>query len=183
MVPVKTENFYLKEIESDDIENIFKGLSNHEITRYYDVHFSSLKETEEQMKWYRELKEEGTGIWWGIYQESDDEFCGAAGFNGRLAEHKKAEIGMWLLTEHWGKGILPEILTALFEYGFEKLDLNRIEGLVDHENSKCKRALEKIHFVHEGTLREYEIKDGRNVDLDVYAILKKDWKLIKNDKS
>ena len=55
-------------------------------------------------------------------------------------------------------------------------DCAGIEGLVDRENSKCKRALEKINFVHEGTLREYEIKDGRNVDLDIYAILKKDWK-------
>lgn len=173
---MKTEKYFLKEIESSDIHNIHKGLSDPEITKYYDVHFETLEATKEQMDWYSKLKSDGTGIWWGIYGIADEEFKGAGGFNNLEKQHKKAEIGMWLLKEHWGKGILKEIMPKLFEAGFAGLGLNRIEGFVVNENTKCKSALEKINFTYEGTMRECEIKNGEKINVDVYAILKSEWK-------
>lgn len=169
-------NYILKEIKQSDITNIHKGLSNSEITKYYDVHFSTLEETEEQMEWYRNLKKEGTGIWWGIYDKKDNQFCGAGGFNGLDKNHQKAEIGLWLLKEYWGKGILKEVMPQLFEQGFKNLNLNRIEGYVVSENTKCKNALEKINFQYEGTMRECEIKNGEKINIDFYSILKREWK-------
>ncbi|MDT0685236.1 GNAT family N-acetyltransferase [Autumnicola psychrophila] len=172
---METENYTLKEIESSDIENIHKGLSDPDVTRFYDVHFSTLEETEEQMEWYRNLKKEGTGIWWGIYDKQWNQFCGAGGFNGLDKQHKKAEIGLWLIKEYWGKGILKEIMPKLFEHGFATLNLNRIEGSVVGENKKCKSALEKINFRYKGTLRESEIKNGEKINVDFYSILKREW--------
>lgn len=172
---MKTENYLLKEIEQTDIEHIHKGLSDPEITKYYAVHFPTLESTQEQMDWYSKLKEDGTGIWWGIYSLSDNQFCGAGGFNDLEKHHKKAEIGLWLLKEYWGQGILKEVMPRLFEEAFTKLGLNRIEGYVDSENVKCKAALEKINFTYEGTMRECEIKDGKKMNVDIYAILKREW--------
>ena len=83
---------------------------------------------------------------------------------------------MWLLKEYWGKGILKEILPKLFEIGFTDLDLNRIEGYVLSENTKCKKALEKINFKFEGTLREFEFKKGEPINVDCYSILKREWR-------
>ena len=172
---MKTENYILKEIEDSDINNIHKGLSNPDITKYYDVHFSTLEETKVQMEWYRDLKKNRTGIWWGIYDETDDEFCGAGGFNSLDNKHKKAEIGLWLLKDYWGKGILNKVMPKLFEKGFTELDLNRIEGYVVSDNTKCKRALEKINFTYEGTKRESEIKNGQKISVDFYSILRSEW--------
>ncbi len=172
---LKTNSYALREICSSDLENVFCGLSNPEITKFYDVHYSSREETQEQMEWYKNLKEKGTGIWWGIFGRKDDSFCGAAGFNDLNRAHRKAEIGFWLLKEYWGKGILKEVMPVLFDYGFSELNLNRIEGFVQGENEKCKRALNKIDFTYEGTMREYEIKNGMKIDLDIYAVLKKQW--------
>lgn len=173
---MNTENYVLKEIENADIKNIHKGLSNPEITKYYDVHFSTLEDTKEQMEWYRNLKKNGTGIWWGIYDARDNEFCGAGGFNNLDSKHRKAEIGFWLLKDFWGKGILNEVMPKLFENGFTQLDLNRIEGFVVSDNTKCKKALEKINFTYEGTMRESEVKNGKKINVDIYAILKSEWK-------
>jgi ribosomal-protein-alanine N-acetyltransferase len=66
-------------------------------------------------------------------------------------------------------------MPLLFDYGFSELNLNRIEGFVHSENEKCKRALEKIDFTYEGTMREYEIKNGKKIDLDIYSRLKNEW--------
>ena len=171
---MKTANYTLKEIVASDIVNIHKGLSDPEITRFYDVHFPTLEDTEEQMQWYENLKKEGTGIWWGIYDIAS-KFCGAAGFNALDKEHRKAEIGLWLFKEYWGKGILVEVMPKMFEEGFTNLGLNRIEGYVVHDNLKCKKALEKINFRFEGTMRECEIKNGEKISVDIYSLLKSEW--------
>lgn len=168
------DNYTLKEIQDKDIENIHKGLSNPEITKYYGVHFDTLEDTKEQMEWYRNLKKNETGIWYGIYNEND-KFCGAGGFNDVNKEHQKAEIGLWLLKDFWGKGIMKQIMPKLFKIGFNNLNLNRIEGFVDSKNTKCKNALEKINFTYEGTMRENEIKNNEKIDVDFYAILKSEW--------
>ncbi len=172
---METNNYILKEIESADINNIHKGLSDPEITKYYAVHYPTLESTKEQMDWYSDLKKNGTGIWFGIFDKKGNQFCGAGGFNDLDKQHKRAEIGLWLLKESWGKGIMTEVMPALFTYAFTDLALNRIEGYVDAENKKCKRGLEKINFTYEGTMREYEIKEGVKMDVDIYAILKSEW--------
>ena len=172
---IETERFQLKEIQASDIKNIHKGLSNPAITKYYDVHFPTLEATKEQMDWYANLKKEETGVWWSIYSKETNNFCGAGGFNSLEKEHQKAEIGFWLLPEYWGKGIMKEVMPRLFQEGFETLGLNRIEGFVVSDNIKCKKGLEKIHFQYEGTMRECEIKNDQLIDIDFYAVLKKDW--------
>jgi len=172
---MKTQNYHLRPIQDSDIENIFKGLSDPEITKYYDVHFPTLEATKEQMEWYAKLQKDGTGIWWGIYGNDDSQFRGTGGFCDLSKEHQRAEIGLWLLKEYWGQGILKEVMPELFNYGFNDLGLNRIEGYVVDTNKKCKSALAKINFTHEGTMREYEFKDGGLIDVAIFAILKKEW--------
>jgi len=169
-------SYSLREIEQSDIHNIHKGLSNPAITKYYAVHFPTLAATQEQMDWYANLKKEGTGLWWAIIDDDTQEFCGAGGFNDLNKQHKKAEIGLWLLQEYWGKGIMKTMMPKLFEQGFNNLGLNRIEGFVDSENVKCKRGLEKINFTYEGTMRDCEVKNGEVMSVDIYSILKKEWK-------
>lgn len=61
---LKGENFMLRQINGSDIDNIYLGLSNPEIIKYYGVSYQSKSETEEQMKWFNELEQTETGIWW-----------------------------------------------------------------------------------------------------------------------
>ncbi len=172
---MQTKNYYLREIQDSDIESVHRGLSNPEVTKYYDVHYETLEATQEQMRWFAELKKNGTGIWYGVFDRKTDTFCGAGGYNDLDKNDRRAEIGFWLLREHWGKGIMKEIFPALCELGFNTLNLNRIEGYVVSDNKKCKSAIQKINFTYEGTMREFEIKDGKKISLDVYSILKSEW--------
>lgn len=173
---MKTKRFALKEIENKDIKFIHKGLSDERVTKHYAVHFPTLEDTQEQMNWYADLKKNRTGGWWGIYYLKSGEFYGAGGFNDLDPQNKKAEIGFWLYPEFWGMGVLREVMPLLFQIGFEDLNLNRIEGFVENTNTKCKKALEKVNFSYEGTLQECEFKDGKFLDVDIYAILKRNWK-------
>ena len=64
-------------------------------------------------------------------------------------------------------------MPLICEYGFRELGLHRIEGFVESENDNCKRAMAKLDFTYEGTMRDCEIKDGEYVSVDIYAMLNK----------
>ncbi len=101
-------------------------------------------------------------------------FYGAGGLNSLNKEHKKAEIGFWLISDFWGMGIMKEAMPLICNYGFDKLNLHRIEGIVETENQNWKSAMAKLDFTHEGTMIEYEITNGRFISLDTNAQLKTD---------
>ena len=171
---IRTQNYLLRQIGESDLENIYRGLSDENVIEYYGISFDSLEATNEQINWYAELEQNQTGIWWAISSLNRDTFFGAIGYNNHNAEFKKAELGFWILPEFWKNGVVSEVLPPVCEYGFSEYGLNRIEAQVESENTACKRVMNKFHFVHEGTLREYEIKNGRYIDLEVFSKLASD---------
>jgi ribosomal-protein-alanine N-acetyltransferase len=168
---LKTDRIELRKITESDLENIYIGLSNPDVIQYYGIRFSSLESTKEQMTWFLELEQNQTGIWWAICSRDNRSFYGACGFNGLSKEHKKAEIGFWLLPDFWGQGIMTETMPLICDYGFDQLGLHRIEGFVESDNQKCKKAMAKLDFLYEGTMKDCEIKNGKFISLDIYAKL------------
>ncbi len=168
---IQTERFILRQFTSADLENVFRGLSHPDVIKYYGISFSSLEATKEQMTWFSDLEKNNTGIWWAICSKADNTFLGAGGLNDLDKDNRKAEIGFWLMPENWGKGIMKEVMPHICRYGFEKLNLHRIEGFVDSENKNCKNALAKLDFNYEGTMKDCEIKDEKFLSLDIYAMI------------
>jgi ribosomal-protein-alanine N-acetyltransferase len=166
---LKTDRLLLRQFNENDLENVFKGLSHPDIIQYYGVSYQTLEDTKEQMKFFADLELTGTGIWWAVCSPDNQTFYGAGGLNNLSKAHKKAEIGFWLLTDFWGKGIMTEAMPLICDYGFEHLGLHRIEGFVETDNANCKSAMAKLKFQHEGTMQDCEIKDGRFISLDIYA--------------
>lgn len=160
--------YIYRRFRTDDIDAVFAGLGNPKVTQYYGVHFDSLEATQEQMDWFAALESERKGQWFAL-ETAEGAFVGAGGYNDWDHAHHKAEIGFWLLPEYWGKGIMKLAFPALLEYGFNVMNLHRIEGYVDAGNTKCKRALQKTALRYEGTMLDCEQKDGAWVSVDIYA--------------
>jgi ribosomal-protein-alanine N-acetyltransferase len=169
ILELKTEKILLRDIEDSDIDTVFRGLSNPDVIKYYGVSFDSLEETKEQMKWFADTKQK----WFAICSVDNNVFYGAGGLNDISKKHKKAEIGFWLLPEYWGKGIMKKVVPVICDYGFDKLELHRIEGFVDSENKNCKRAMSALDFELEGTMRDCEIKNNKFVSIEVYSTIRK----------
>ena len=169
ILELKTEKSLLRDIEGSDIDTVFRGLSNPDVIKHYGVSFDSLEETKEQMKWFADTKQK----WFAICSVDNNVFYGAGGLNDISKKHKKAEIGFWLLPEYWGKGIMKKVVPVICDYGFDKLELHRIEGFVDSENKNCKRAMSALDFELEGTMRDCEIKNNKFVSIEVYSTIRK----------
>ncbi len=166
---LRSERLLLRQFVDSDLANVYKGLSDPEIIKYYGVSYKTLEDTKVQMQFFEDLFRQGTGIWWAVCSIDNKTFYGAGGLNSLSKEHKKAEIGFWLLTDFWGQGIMTEAMPIICSYGFNDLGLHRIEGFVETNNKKCKNAMNKLNFQHEGTMRDCEIKNGKFISLDIYA--------------
>ncbi|WP_298223643.1 GNAT family N-acetyltransferase [Flavobacterium sp.] len=168
---IKTERLLLRQFVENDLENVFKGLSHPETIKYYGVNYQTLEAAKEQMTFFADLEKKETGIWWAVCSPDNLTFYGAGGLNSLSKEHQKAEIGFWLISDFWGRGLMKEVIPLICDYGFNKLGLHRIEGIVETENKNCKKAMAKLGFQHEGTMKECEIKNGKFISLDIYAKL------------
>lgn len=166
--PIQTNRLLLRPIVASDIQNIYQGLSNPLVIKYYGVSFDSLAATQEQMDWYAQAHQ----CWWAICSVDNQVFYGAGGLNDLSPQNNQAEIGLWLLPDFWGKGIMTEAMPLICSYGFDHLGLHRIEGFVESNNENCKRAMAKLDFTHEGTRKDCEMKNGEYISLDIYVKLK-----------
>jgi RimJ/RimL family protein N-acetyltransferase len=87
----------------------------------------------------------------------------------------RCEIGYMLARPHWGRRYMPEALAALIGYGFQTLELHRIEADIHPDNAASGRILEGLHFRQEGHLRERWFVGGEISDSVIYGLLRGDW--------
>jgi len=168
---IHTSRLLLRQINNEDLDNVFRGLSHPDVTRYYGISIKSREGATGQMDWYKNLLDTGTGIWWAVCSPGNEIFYGAGGLNNLIRVHRKAEVGFWILPGFWGQGIMKEALQAICHYAFDNRNMHRLEGFVETENLQCKKAIEKLGFRHEGTMVDCEIKNRKFISLDVYALL------------
>lgn len=166
------ERFRLRAFTAADQAAVFRALSHPEVIRYYGVSYKTLEATREQMDWFERIYKESSGIWWAICRpEAPDEIVGGCGFNNWQHEHRRLELGYWLLPEHWRQGVMSECLPLIFRHAFGDMNVHRIEAEVETENLASGRLLLRHGFTLEGRRRECEVKDGAFVSLDSYGLL------------
>jgi RimJ/RimL family protein N-acetyltransferase len=90
-------------------------------------------------------------------------------------QNERCELGYMLSRAHWGHGYMQEALAAVISHGMQELGLRRIEADVDPRNTSSARLLERLHFRHEGHMRERWIVNGEICDTDFYGLLRSDW--------
>ena len=88
-----------------------------------------------------------------VYHKSDRKVIGSIGIHKSWASEDEAykglkvkELGFVLSKDYWGRGLMPEAVRAVIEYGFKTLGLDAFT--CDHfaENSRSRRVIEKCGF-------------------------------------
>lgn len=87
-----------------------------------------------------------------------------------------AEISYHIAQAYHRKGIATRAVTALVDRIFLETDLVRLFAYVSVDNKASRRLAEKLGFVHEGTMREHFLIQGRRVDQCVYGVLRHEWR-------
>lgn len=171
---LETENLILRETTITDAPAVFQIFADDEVTKYHDVKTATSVEQAQFLIHRRaERFQNQEGIRWGIARKVDNAIIGSCGYS--IRNRFQAEIGYELAKKYWRKGFMTEALSAIIQWGFEQLDLNRIEALVMLENTASIQLLKKLQFVEEGVLREYGFWKGKFHDLKILSLLQKDY--------
>ena len=88
---------------------------------------------------------------WACVDKASGEVIGFAGLK-YLEELQGTDLGYRLLPSYWGRGLATEAALASIDYGFQQLRLPRLLGLVDPENTRSVRVLEKTGFLFDRML-------------------------------
>ncbi len=123
------------------------------------------------IKTHRESYEsERLGVF-AITKVESEELIGAVGLMINRG-HDSAELGYWVGKPFWNQGYCTEASRALLRWGFEELNLNRIQARHFVRNPSSGRVMEKLGMKKEGILRQFFKKWGRFEDTALYSILR-----------
>ncbi|MBF0547887.1 MAG: GNAT family N-acetyltransferase [Candidatus Riflebacteria bacterium] len=101
---------------------------------------------------------------------------GRCGFHTWYLEHRRAEIGYNLTNGDFkDKGLMTEAIKKVIEYGFEKINLNRIEAFIGKDNVPSLKLIKRMNFIEEGLLRQHFFKNNVIEDSLVFGLLREDY--------
>ena len=117
----------------------------------------------------------GESVNFAVTLRGPGELIGGIGLLFRLPD-ARASLGYWIARAHWGNGYATEAARAVVARGFEEWNLHRIHA--DHlvRNPASGRVMQKIGMTREGRLRRHVIKRGVFEDVEVYGILRDEFR-------
>lgn len=172
---IETERLILREILPADAEAVYRVFSEPDVTRYYDLDtYDTVEQAGELVDFFDESFELERAIRWGITRKTDDTVIGTCGYV--WLRQYRGEIGYELARPFWRQGIMSEALDAILEFGFDQLELNRIEALVMTANVASAGLLVSLGFREEGILRQHDFFKGRFHDMRLFSILREEFR-------
>lgn len=126
-------------------------------------------------KWiFENDKEIQTNFTFIVELKNEKDIAGLIGINLGKEKYKNAEVWFKFHKKHWNKGYATESLKQILYFGFNELNLHRIEAGCAVGNSASISVLEKIGMIREAHKRELlPLKMGWS-DNYGYAILSTD---------
>ena len=173
---LETERLILRKLRADDAGSLFTILGDQEVTEYYDDDaFTDVSQARDQIQAWAEGFGARRCVRWGIVQQGGNEVVGTCGYYGFDRLHKRAGIGYELAQSCWRQGIMTEAVSAIIDFCFERIGLNRIEAVVMLGNEGSFKLLGGLGFHQEGVLRAYERWGSKGfVDLMMFSLLRRD---------
>ena len=173
---LKTPRLVLRQARPEDMQRLFHVAQDEDVMRHFGTEpFESEQQALDAIAWQQRIWAEGTGIRWVITEPDHDAFIGDVGYFKYERQHRRAEVGYLLAKAYWRRGLMTEAMTAVLDYGFASMDLNRVEALVDPRNAASVGLVHKLGFAQEGLLRDYEFERGAFIDLYMVSLLRREW--------
>ena len=128
-------------------------------------------------------RKSGRSYPFAIFDKQQNQYAGCTRYANISFTDKRLEIGWtWYNPSLQRSGINKATKILLLSFGFEQLDLNRIELKTSLLNLKSQGAMLKIGAVKEGVLRRHSInEDGLVRDTVYFSFIKEEWPAVKKN--
>ena len=173
---LKTERLNLRPFRLDDapVVTVLAGERDIAFNTLNIPHPYEVGMAEEWIGAHQEMYQRGEQLNYAIERKSDRRLVGAVGLM-LDPKHNRAELGYWVGKPYWGQGYCTEAAAELLRYGFEVLELNRIQASHYSRNFASGKVMDKLGMKYEGCLRSHIYKWGEYLDIVYRGILKSEY--------
>jgi [ribosomal protein S5]-alanine N-acetyltransferase len=160
-----TERLTLRQLSTDDQQNIFALRSDTEINKYLDREPS--KTIEDAINFINKINDniqKCNSIYWIITLTKTKTFVGTICLFNFSNEKNSCEIGYELMTKFQCKGIMKEAIEEVIDYAFQTLQFQKIVAVTHSGNQRSTKLLTKFNF-----LQSLET-DNENPDFNIFTL-------------
>ncbi len=173
---IETSRLILRRIELDDAADMYEyaKLSSVGPQAGWQPHMS-INETKAIIKLFNGKEKYGQPGVFAVVLKREHKMIGTIELHTYTKDYK-AELGYTINPSYWGNGYAVEASKAVLAWGFEELNLKRIECNTFANNFRSIRVCEKLGLTFEGIKRKgYMLYDGNFHDIAAYAIIDEDF--------
>lgn len=174
---VETDRLLLREMVAADAPALFAIHSDEVAMRWFGSEpLSTMQQAAALIDTFAAWRQlPNPGVRWGIRRKADDQLLGSCGLFKWNRQWKSCVIGYELASSAQGQGFMIEALSAALAWGFDQMELNRVEAQVHPANTASIRLLAKLGFVQEGCMREAGFWLGNHHDLLQFSLLRREF--------
>ena len=115
-------------------------------------------------------------VFFHLYVRELQKVVGGLAFHNWYPVHSRAEIGYAMSDEPYKRqGYMSEAIRPVIAFGFEAMNLLRIEAFIDPQNAPSVKLAERVGFRKEGLLKSHVCYDGVHTDSAVYGLLRSEF--------
>lgn len=172
---LESKRLRLGRITASHLSDVFEIRSNPETMRFIP---RPVAKTLSDVQMLLDMIDEGIKlnerINWGLFLKDSNKLIGIAGYVKINVNNARAEVGYVLNPAFHTKGYMKEALDVILSYGFNQLNFNCIEAIIDPENAASINVVEKQNFKREGLLRDFTWHNEKFSDALLYSKLKRE---------
>ncbi len=170
---IEAERIILRAFSIEDIPAYRKEFEKEAVQRYLGGVLILKDDFKDAQNWLRNindrlLKKKIVFTWLIARKDKIAEGIGRIDLGG-FTNNKVGEVSYYIWEKYWGVGFAVEALNSVVEFGFNDLNLERIQAVVDIRNHASEKVLIKAGFKKEGLLRKFPL--GKSIT-DVYMFAK-----------
>lgn len=165
----------LRKVKEADLERIMNWRMQPSVTKY--MYTDPQLTMEDQSKWHETIQKQNCKYW---VIRCDEHDIGLFCFYKIDYVNLRGDWGWYIAEPDFkGKGIGKLLLYNIYDYGFNKLGLNKLCCEALENNEKAISLYKKSGAEIEGVRKEHIIKGNENLAVVEMAILKSKWDAIK----
>ncbi|MFT3681124.1 MAG: GNAT family N-acetyltransferase [Ferruginibacter sp.] len=180
---LENEIVRIEPLQQKHFEPLLPVAVNDDIWRYKSVQIRSAADFKKYFDTAITEKQTKKAYPFAFYDKINNKYAGSTRFGNIDFNNKRLEIGWtWIDQPLHGTGFNKNCKYLLLNFGFDTLNLNRIELKTSLTNLRSQKAMLKIGAVKEGVFRSHSINEDGSIRNSVFfSFIKPEWEQTKQD--
>lgn len=173
-----TKRLKIKRFCKNDIDQVFNLFQNQEVLYYYLPDQIEMITKNELADFLSDWDDDTNSFLFSCFL--NDELVAIFSLEDFSLKQNHTECGIALVDQKfYGKGYATEIVAAMIDFLFQKINLNRIYIRYIEGNTRSYNLFSKLGFKHEGCLREHVKRNHKYLNMNYMGLLKSEYLVMK----